>query len=713
MLRIAALRVAARGVILGFGLATLPLSQTLAETSEAYSTPAVTAKLISAQDGVPPQAATISAGLDMVLGEGWKTYWRSPGEVGIPPQIDWSGSENIADVDILWPAPERFTAFGIENFGYHDEVVLPLQIQLERPGEPVDLVAEVTMLMCSEVCIPQDFELSLSLPSGTGIDQSSADRIGTFVARVPLEEDAAALTSAKVQLDERVTELTVEIRSETPFDSPDIFPELGAGTALGKPDIRLGDGGRTLWAHFPILTVDEQSFHAPILTVTDGASRAMTVTPDVSETSLIPPFKLEQLVPRLAQLAWIVVVAFIGGLILNVMPCVLPVLSIKLTSALKQQGRSQMAMRGGFLAAAAGVMVFMWGLAAVLFVLQRFGVIVGWGLQFQSPAFLALMFVVLAVFSTNLFGLFQIGLPSSLQTRMSNAGRGQGYGPDFLTGLFGAVMATPCSAPFLGTAIAFALSGRPVDLLVVFTSLGLGLATPYLVVAASPRLISFLPRPGRWMIGLKLVLGGLLMVTALWLLWVLIGVAGIAAATTVAGLSAILIFILSWNRSVFSTRWWAIALFSVLPLFAATWLAQTDAVQDRSDAHEWVVFNRAEIAQRVSRGEVVFVDVTADWCLTCKANKALVLDREPIMSALRTGDVTMMQADWTRPNDAISRYLEGFNRFGIPFNAVYGPASPDGIVLSEILSATAILEALENARFSSPIAQVSARNGGM
>ncbi len=675
-----------------------------AEASAEFNSPAVTAALISVQNGVAPDANTISAGLDLDLGEGWKAYWRSPGEVGLPPEIDWSRSQNVATVKMHWPAPTRFTAFGIENFGYSDEVVFPLEVQLEQPGKPVSLFARVSLLICSNVCVPQNFELSLTLPSGIGIDNKSASRLSEFFARVPLEEKDAQLESAIAHVDDSFSELTISVKAAAPFQAPDVFPELGTGTALGKPDIRLGDRGTLLWARFPVLSYDEERFRPPIVTVTDGADRAFTVTPDRVETQPAPPFRLNVLGPGIDQLAWIAMIAFLGGMILNVMPCVLPVLSIKLSSALKQQGRDKQVVRGGFLAAAAGVMAFMWGLAAVLFLLQRFGVMVGWGLQFQNPVFLALMFTVLAVFSANLFGLFEITLPSGLQTRLSNTGRRHGYTSDFLTGLFGAVMATPCSAPFLGTAIAFALAGRGTDLLIVFTFLGLGLATPYLVVAASPRLVTFLPKPGRWMVGLKLVLGLLLAVTALWLFWVLTGVAGTRAAIAVAALSAALILVLSRGGLSPRLRWPGIAVLSILPLVASAMLAQPAANHVSATTQEWTAFDRAEIARLVSRGEVVFVDVTADWCLTCKANKALVLDREPVLQALRSDDVTQMQADWTRPNEAISRYLEIFNRFGIPFNAVYGPGAPNGIVLSEILSAAAVLQALEDARLATPIA---------
>jgi len=681
---------------------------TLAETSATFSSPAVTARLISAQNNVAAGAATLSVGLDLELGEDWKTYWRSPGEVGIPPEIDWATSENVASVDFLWPAPKRFTAFGIENFGYADRVVFPLQIQLERPGEPVTLNASVSLLTCSIVCVPQDFDLTLSLGAGSGtgsgIDRPSAALIAKYVARVPVTEIDAGIDVAESNINTAKTILTVSLRGEAPFIDPDVFPELGAGNALGKPDIRLGDGGRWLWASLPILEVDEERLQDLVLTVTDGkaaaggAKRAFTLTPEMTEVAPAPPFTLAQITRGLDQLTWIAIIAVLGGLILNVMPCVLPVLSIKLSSAVKHQGAEQRAIRGGFLAAAGGVMVFMWGLAAVLYILQQIGFTVGWGLQFQNPVFLALMFVALAVFSANMFGVFEFSMPVALQSRVARAGGSRGYGADFLTGMFGAVMATPCSAPFLGTAIAFALAGRGVDILIVFTSLGFGLALPYLVVAAAPRLVTYLPKPGRWMIALKLVLGALLVLTAVWLFWVLIGVAGLRSATVVAALTVALLLTLAWQHAPAAFRWGGVLVFAVLPLVAAGTLARDiPAAEMPVGKVAWVPFDRTQIARLVSEGQVVFVDVTADWCITCKANKALVIDREPVASRLNASGVTAMSADWTRPDPAISRYLESFNRYGIPFNVVYGPNAAEGIVLSEILASTAVIDALDQA----------------
>ena len=665
-----------------------------AATSDSHKSPALVARLITAENGVAPEATAISGGLDLTISEGWKTYWRSPGEVGIPPSVDWTGSENVAGVEFLWPAPTRFTAFGIENFGYHDEVVFPLRISLRDAGKPAFLNAKVNLLVCSDICVPDDFILTLDLPAATGIDATAGARISDFAARVPDDGTASGIEVTSAFLAADRSKLTVTARSERGFSAPDIFPELGGQTTFGKPDIRLGDGNRLMWAQLPILG-STGDLPALAVTITDGA-RAATIGPALSDVAARPPFLLDRIVPGVSEVAWIALVALLGGLILNAMPCVLPVLSIKLASAVKAHGRSRTRLRSGFLMSAAGVIAFMWLLAAATLGAQTLGLSVGWGLQFQNPLFLAAMVVVLALFSANLFGAFEIALPASWQTQLARADGQPGLAGDFATGAFAAVLATPCSAPFLGTAVAFALSGRPVDIVVIFTALGVGLALPYLLVAATPGLVHRLPRPGRWMVWLKFVLGGLLALTAAWLFWVMQGVAGFAAVAGVAAGVAALVAVLSLRGLGQPLRLGAALALAAATLVAPAILRGTPTAATGPETG-WVRFERGEIARLVSTGRVVLVDVTADWCLTCKANKALVLDRDPVRSALARPEVVPMLADWTRSDDAITRYLESFGRFGIPFNAVYGPAAPDGIVLPELLSSEAVLEAIERA----------------
>ncbi|CAM4309756.1 protein-disulfide reductase DsbD family protein [Palleronia rufa] len=679
----------------GLSIAAALPSAVSAASSPRVENEILQARLLTAENGVSQDASTLSAGLSIDLAEGWKTYWRSPGEVGIPPSVDWSASENVADVEFYWPAPDRFRAFGIENFGYADQVTFPLGVTLQEPGAPARLAGTLDILVCSDICVPQTVDLALDLPAGSGggIDTGSAEVIAAAMARVP-DAARAGMGEAGAYLDADAETMVVTVRAEQPFAAPDVFPELGATTAFGAPDIRLGDGGRLLWAELPILARSDSSRDLAV-TVTDG-DRAATLTPAWLTAAPAPPFSISRAVPDLGALAWIALVAFLGGAILNVMPCVLPVLSIKMSSAMQARERGEDHVRRGFLMSALGVMTFMWALAAVLVALKAAGYAVGWGLQFQNPVFLSAMFLVLVLFAGNLFGAFEISLPQSWTTRLANAEARPGHSGDFATGAFAAILATPCSAPFLGTAVAFALAGRSMDVAVVFTALGLGLSLPYLALALRPGWVRRLPKPGRWMVAIRIVLGALLALTAAWLLWVLLGVAGATAGWLVAGLSALTLAIL-----VLSSRMKNIVVAGTVALLgtatlAAPVLAPTDTAP-AAVAASWTPFDRAEIPVHVSKGHVVFVDVTADWCLTCKANKTLVLDRGAVAQALAREDIIPMQADWTRPDPAISRYLESNGRYGIPFNAVYGPGAPEGIVLSEILSESAVLDAIAKA----------------
>ena len=507
--------------------------QAFAASSAPARTDALTARLVTAEQGIAPGRESVSAALSVELAEGWKIYWRSPGEVGLAPRIDWSGSENLAETEFLWPAPTRFRAFGIENYGYEDAVTFPVRLRLSEAGAPALLEARVSLLACATLCVPQDFTLSLALPGGTsGVDTQGAALIAEAAARVPDPAGEAGFGAARAALTADGAALVVALDSAEPLEDPVVFPETEAGTAFGAPEIRLSEGGRALWARLPVTSPDPPD--GPVrLTVTDGARAAEFPPVPLDGAAPAPPYAAERAASGALDLLWIAGIAFLGGVILNAMPCVLPVLSIKLASAVKARDRGRGRVRSGFLLSALGVLAFMWVLAGATLALRAGGVSVGWGLQFQNPLFLAAMIAILALFTANLAGLFEITLPASWNTAMDRAENRSGHLGDFLTGAFAAVLATPCSAPFLGTAVAFALAGRAGDILLVFTALGVGLALPYLAVAWRPGLVERLPRPGRWMLGLKLVLAALLGLTAAWLVWVLVGVAGPAAAAGV------------------------------------------------------------------------------------------------------------------------------------------------------------------------------------
>ncbi len=679
-------------------------SPVMAAVSDPFESPAVVADLVTATDGVAPGASTLSAGFRVRLGDGWKTYWRTPGEVGLPPRIDWSGSENVADVRFLWPAPHRFHAFGIENFGYKGEVVFPLGISLINPGQPVRLRAKVNMLTCSLVCVPQDFTLALDLDQGGGLDSASATLIAEWAAKVPGSGAANGMKLESIGIEQGAEPaLVFSLRSNRPLVEPDVFPEVSEGTTFAPPDIRLGDNGRLLWARVPFTGLEEGADSAA-LTITDGSGAYSFERADFGPDLPAPPYRLEDVTPGFVKVLRMALIALVGGLILNVMPCVLPVLSIKLSSAVKIGAQGTARVRSGFLMSAAGVMAFMWALAGVTLLLRTLGLSVGWGIQFQNPVFLAVMVVLVILFAANMFGLFEINLPSSWTNRMAATSGQPTLAGDFSTGAFAAILATPCSAPFLGTAVAFALAGRAIDIFTIFTALGLGLALPYLAVALRPGIVTVLPKPGRWVVVLKAVLGLLLVGTAVWLLWVLQGVGGRDMAFAIAALMVVTIALLALGLpdrpGVRRAR--GVAVSALVAVAIAAPLVMEPQVSGARQIAEgqkinWVAFDRASISRRVSEGKVVFLDITADWCITCKANKALVINRDDVATILNGQGVVAMQADWTRPDERISRFLKENNRYGIPFNAVYGPKAPDGILLPELLTIDLVLNALRKA----------------
>lgn len=675
-----------RSLILSFLLLLLPVLA-VAATSEQHTGPSLSAQLITAEDGVAPTAGSVSAGIKITMAPGWKTYWRSPGEVGLPPELDWSAAQNVAETELLFPAPTRFTAFDIENFGYSDTVTFPVRVILRDVGQPADLRVNARLLVCKDICIPEDLTLSLNLPTGTGIDPTSAALLADALARVPLDGSATDVALEGAHLDDKT--LTLALTRPAGFSAPDIFPELG-DASFGKPVIQLSRDKTRLWAQFPAIYLPDTL--PPLqITLTDGDGFAATLQAPLTDQA---PTASEA--PN-RGLLWTALIAVLGGLILNVMPCVLPVLSIKLTSAVQKAAKGRARIRSGFLLSAAGVISFFWVLGATTFALKSMGHAVGWGLQFQSPVFLSGMITLLVLFAANLAGLFEVSLPSSLQSRLATSG-GTGHLGDFATGAFAAILATPCSAPFLGTAVAFALSGDGLDIAVIFTALGFGLALPYLLIALFPGTIAFLPKPGRWMLGLKMLMGGLLALTAAWLFFVLLGVAGPRLAGLVALAMAVIVVLLALPKLPGRA-----ALIAGVAALAIALPAITRPAQEvPSKATHWAAFDTDALKTHLAAGKVVFVDVTADWCLTCKANKALVLDRDPIAATLASDHIVTMQADWTRPDPAISAYLESFNRYGIPFNAVYGPGAPEGIALPELLSTDVILKALETAAGTAP-----------
>jgi len=635
--------------MLGF-LCPAGAAQAQTPASPWFSTDQGRARLIAAAPAMGDNKI-VTLGLQFELQPHWKIYWRSPGDAGYPPRLDWKGSKNLAGAEISWPAPQRFSVLGLETMGYTDAVVLPITAHLIEKGGALSLRATLDYLTCNDICIPYETTLKLDLPAGAPPKdaQGYAALIEQYQALVPGNGDAAGLKILGSSIEPGASPaLLLRVASATPLIEPDAFiegarsvdfaaPKVLPGSAPGESILRLPAEGKS---------ADVAALAGKALTVTlVDSARAMeaTITPGLAPESPAPSS-----VPSPADFdTWLVMLALAlaGGLILNFMPCVLPVLAMKLLAAVAHHEKGLRGIRLGFLASAAGIVAAFLGLALFAVGLRLAGLYAGWGLQFQSPWFLGIMIALLLLFAANLWGLYQIPLPRAVAA----LGEGKALLGSFGAGVLATLLATPCTAPLLGTALGFALASGPPQILAIFTAMGLGLALPYLAVAVWPGLALMLPRPGAWMLELKRALAVALVLSAAWLGWVLSGEIGPPPVATTAA----------------------------------------------SDF--WQPFDPASIPGLVRSGHVVFVDVTADWCLTCKVNEKLVLDQDAVKGALAGPGVVAMRADWTRPDPAIANYLRGFGRYGIPFNAVYGPAEPDGRALSEILTPDRVLDALGQA----------------
>ncbi|MGB0682100.1 MAG: protein-disulfide reductase DsbD family protein [Magnetovibrionaceae bacterium] len=665
----------------------------------------------------------VELGLEFKLKPGWHIYWKAPGDAGLPPVMDWAASKNLASTDFRWPLPTRYELLGIETLGYEDHVVFPITAKLEQVDEPLNLQTRLNYLACAEVCIPYDTTLTLDLPPGDGQASKQAHLIGRFQAEVPrygpaygIEIESAGLRGSA---DEAYLDI-VALKSTGEFRAPDLFVQGPEELVFTTPTVTLSEGGGRAVIRVPVhgLTYMQGDFLGRTVNLTlSDQGQAVEITKPVTE-SLIP---LQDERPAAAtettglSLITVLGLALLGGLILNLMPCVLPVLSIKLIGVLSHGGGDAGGVRRGFLATSAGIVFSFLVLAVALIGLKESGAAIGWGIQFQQPWFLTAMVLVIALFSLNLFGLFEIALPGKVGTAAHEAGNAGGLAGPFAQGAFATLLATPCSAPFLGTALGFAFTRGAAEILAVFSALGIGLALPYLAVAAFPKLATWLPKPGAWMVWVKRIMGLALAGTAVWLLSVFANVAGQNLALGLGAVVLVIAVLLAFRAKIGAQKAWGLvgaaglAAFA-LPILLPAGSAKTGAVATHSnqvEAFAWTAFDPEAIPDLVAEGKTVYVDVTADWCITCIVNKRVVMADEAARAWLESDAVVAMQADWTKPDDAIAAYLASFGRYAIPFNAVYGPALPNGKALPELLTPTIVTEALVAAGGESakPVAQ--------
>ena len=674
--------------------------------------------------------------------EGWHTYWRNPGDTGLEARLNWQLPEGFRAGEIEWPIPQRIDYAGLTSFGHQADtwllipVAIPGQAQLNQlaqqsPDGLVRLRAHAKWLVCEEVCIPGegDFELALPVADSASqpnlVNESLRDDFALARMAMPKQLDGApAVFSTNQQIEVQLPLQNLPVLSRQPAV---FFANKGLVSNELPPRVEIVGDVLVITAlkapyfesapHFVsmllVTAADEDGLqaydvlaeHTPKLV---SLSQTQASSSDTAER---PGSGSRSNAPQ--NLLYVLLLALLGGLILNAMPCVFPVLSLKVISLVEHGNHSPRERHHHGLAYTAGVISSFLLVAIVLMSLRSLGEQIGWGFQLQSPGFIAALAYVLFVLGLSLSGVIELG--GSLQNmgqRQFESATGENrtnWHSSFFTGVLATVVATPCTAPFMGTAMGFALSQSLVIALLTFAMMGLGLALPFLLIAYIPAFANALPAPGNWMVRLKEILAFPIYLTVVWLLWVFSKQAGSdATALLLAGLVMLALAVWLWRVTLYSVRATLGRLLScssagLALLLLVTGLSLGKAFQPATEAGAQGVhsansgvantYSPERLAEALADEQTVFVNMTADWCITCKVNERVALKTASVLQAFDERGIVYLKGDWTNSDPQITQYLESFSRNGVPLYVVYKP-SQEPLILPQILTPRTVLEAL-------------------
>ncbi len=704
----------------------------------AVKTPHAEVELVAETTAVAP-GTSARIGLSIKHAPHWHTYWKNPGDAGYPAKVTWQLPPGVTVGEFDWPAPKRIPTGPIVNFGYEGMILLPAQIELPadlKPGTTLELKGQAEWLVCKDVCIPEDGPVRLTLavaatPGASSVHAprfAEADRLrpraveGWGNAKVEtsgrdlLVHFSGPASAQLVGFDifpepEQITEPTVQSTYRTPsgylaklklVDGATPPAELAFVVTAPEGFTPAGGGEPTPALRFvaPVTTV------AAIALPGDAMPLPALAAKDASESVARGPSA-----PTLADtstsaslgLVSALALAFVGGMILNLMPCVFPVLSLKILSFAQHHGQNDgaRAMRAHGIVYAAGVVVSFLGLAGVLLALKAAGNAIGWGFQLQEPAVVWILATIFFLIGLNLMGAFEVGqlAPSSV---LSFTAKHPGVDA-FATGVLAVIAASPCTAPFMGAALGFALTQSAGAALLVFAALGVGMAIPYVLLAWFPAWLDRLPRPGPWMVSLKQALAFPMFLAVVWLLWVLAQQVDVDR-TAIALLGLVGLAFGAWligsARPI--VRWGGVA--AAVAAVALAWPVEGGAPQATANPTgpattagtlnmSWAPWSPEAVASATAAGKPVFVDYTAAWCVSCQANKRFVLSREDVQAAFTSKGVVLMRADWTNKDPRITESLKSFGRSGVPVYALHAPGKPVEL-LPELLTPGLVKEAL-------------------
>jgi len=635
----------------------------------------------------------------------WHTYWKYPGDAGIPTDIKWQLPGGWRVGDIQWPIPLKLEEPGdILIYGYHDEVLLIQQVTPPKDltGANANLSAKVNWLVCEKICIPGDGTVTLSLPIAPANSPANIDLFARFQKQLP--NSPAADFSASWKANAAGLVLHVSHPDLGKFSSVEFFPSPPENVAVGHPRLTSRDGNVSTF-DVPLDNANGKFKSLPGLLVFGSSNGA----PDRSAWDISVGHETAAANEKstLSEIIRFLIFGFIGGFILNLMPCVLPVISLKIFGFIQQAGQSRARIFRSGLAFIAGIFVWFLGLALVLVIIKWAGGQPVWAAQFTNPYFVLAMSAVVLVFALNLFGVFEINLPQWLSRRAVAAESAHGDAGSFFQGVFATILATPCTAPFLGTALGFAFTQSAIVILAIFSSIALGMSLPYFLLSAQPAWLKFLPKPGPWMLRVKQLMGFLLIATLIFLLSVLGAQRGVAGLIWTCAFLLVLSLV-CWLKGVFMTpvasaRTRASVLLLMLLLVIGSgyyfiWekFQTASAVGPTASAGSgWEKFTPERLASELQQGHPIFIDFTAEWCITCKFNESTVLETGAVRAAFSEHQIVKLKADWTNGDPAITKLLKQFGRPGVPLYVLYPGGTAQPYVFPELLTKNIVLEKLE------------------
>jgi len=655
---------------------------------------------------VPGKPFTVGLLLRMALG--WHTYWKFSGDAGLPTELKWKLPPGWKIGDIQWPIPLKTIDPGdIETYGYENEVLLMQEITPppKLDVSSVKLSMEANWLVCEKICIPGGATLQLDLPVASASQSANTDVFARYRRLLP--QNLPGTNVARADWSRVGSDLRLKITSETLAKYPalDFFPLPEQETIVGHPAVQSRNNNEIVF-RIPIESAPKAVSSMAGLVVfserPNGDDRAAWQIASAPAISASRPAQTHGIFTFLFF-------GFLGGIILNLMPCVLPVISLKIFGFVQQAGQSRQKIFHSGIAFTLGIFAWFIALAVLLIGLKSAGHDVTWGgFQFTNPYFVLVLSVIVLVFALNLFGVFEVSLPQSVTRSLLSTSERKDLLSSFFQGVFATVLATPCTAPFLGTALGFAFTQPAAIILAMFIAIAAGMSAPYLLLSAQPAWLRFLPKPGPWMVHIKQFMGFLLLATLLFLLYVLGAQRGLEGAIW-ASCFLLVISVACWMKGAFvlptasfAKRSIVLALMLLLVVGSGVYFIggkfqSAEIASAYSQLRgDWQPFTPERLQTELEQGRTVFVDFTAAWCLTCKFNEASVLEAQDVREAFQRHGIVKLKADWTNGDPVITKLLRQFGRPGVPLYVLYPAKNEEPIVFPEVLTKGMVLEKLES-----------------